>query len=82
MRREDTKWERHKRVISTIKSANHTYRWRTIWYIATVAFDAILHYLRCHEDKNTKTTTLFEFQEHIAQFIDDIQPWSQKNSND
>lgn len=54
------------------KAENHRYRWRSVGYICTVAFDAILYYLRSHEGRNTRDTTLQEFQAFVIKNIDDL----------
>ncbi len=57
---------------NTIRAGNHKYRWHTVWYMCTVAFDCILYYLKQHEGKTTKNTTLQEFQWYITSHIDDF----------
>lgn len=56
----------------TILVSNHLYRWRSIWYMCTIAFDCILYYLKNHEWKNTKNTTLQEFQAYITSNIEEF----------
>lgn len=61
-----------KKKLATANNIKH--KGNTLWYKSTVAFDMILLYLQQHEDKNTKNTSLMEFQGRLSQYIYEFNP--------
>lgn len=63
-------WQRRLRKDS-VYAHNVKHKGQTIWYKATVSFDMILIFLSEH-NKNTKETSLQDFQRRLTQYIDDF----------
>ncbi len=64
--------------LKTNHSNNISHKWKSMWYKATQAFDMILLYLKNHDWRTTKDTSLQEFQTYIVKYIDEFIAHDQK----